>query len=264
MYLKYGETMKLTFTLCLFFISLSTQAAELITLNTRERVQQKFILIKPEKPVASVILFAGGHGMLDLQGSSDINWGKNNFLVRTRDLFVEQGFIVAVVDAPSDHQEKPGMLFGFRDSDEHITDIDHVVSYLKKQANLPVWLIGTSRGTESAATIAIESKQKPHGLILTSSMSVENDKGTAVTEMDLEKIKMPTLIVAHEDDGCHVTPPEGAQEIKEMLTNTEKVEVQMFTGGDETGKPCKAMSFHGFLEIEEKVVTAISKFIKSN
>lgn len=258
------KLIKLVFISLFLILSTNTTADELITLDTRSGVQQKFILMKPDKPVASVILFAGGHGMLDLQGSSDINWGSNNFLVRTREKFVEQGFIVAVVDAPSDKQEKPGMKFGFRDSDEHITDIDHVIIYLKKQANLPVWLIGTSRGTESAATIAIESKQKPHGLILTSSMSVENDKGTAVTEMDLEKIKMPTLIVAHEDDGCHVTPPEGSQEIKEMLTNAEKVEVKMFSGGDETGKPCKAMSFHGFLEIEEKVVNAISKFIKSN
>ena len=202
--------------------------------------------------------------MLDIQGSSDINWGNNNFLVRTREKFVDKGFIVAVVDAPSDHQIKPGMLFGFRDSDEHITDIDHVIAYLKKQATLPVWLVGTSRGTESAANIAIESKQNPHGLILTSSMSVENNKGTAVTEMELEKITMPTFIVAHEDDGCHVTPPEGAQEIKEMLTNSKNAEIKMFSGGDETGKPCKAMSYHGFLEIEDAVVNAISKFIKSN
>lgn len=255
---------KTTLALLLLFTSFQTHAAELISLDTRQGVQQKFILMKPEKAVASVILFAGGHGMLDLQGSFDINWGRNNFLVRTRDLFVDQGFIVAVIDAPSDHQAKPGMLFGFRDSAEHMTDIDHVIAYLKKQADLPVWLIGTSRGTESAANVAIESKQNPYGLILTASMSVENDKGTAVTEMDLDKIKMPTLIVHHEDDGCHVTPPEGAQEIKEMLTNSKKSEIKMFTGGDETGKPCKAKSYHGFLDIEEPVVKTISQFIKSN
>ena len=255
---------KILLTLLFFILSLNSIADELIALNTRDGVQQKFVLMKPDKPIASVILFAGGHGMLDLQGASDISWGKNNFLVRTRDLFVERGFIVAVVDAPSDHLDYPGMLFGFRDSDEHVTDIDHVISYLNKQGNLPIWLIGTSRGTESASHIAIESKQKLHGLILTSSMSVENDKGTAVNEMDLEKIKIPTLIAAHEDDGCHVTPPEGAEEIKEMLTNAIKVEVKMFSGGNETGRPCKAKTFHGFLDIEEKVINTISKFIKSN
>lgn len=264
MYKKEKSLMKFIFTLCFLLVSITIQGAELISLETRPRVQQKFILMKPEKAIASVILFAGGHGMLDLQGASDISWGKNNFLVRTRDLFVEHGFIVAVVDAPSDHLDYPGMLFGFRDSDEHVTDIDHVISYLNKQGKLPVWLIGTSRGTESAAHIAIESKKKPHGLILTSSMSVENDKGTAVNEMDLSKIKIPTLITAHEDDGCHVTPPEGAQEIEALLTNTVKVEVKMFSGGDEILRPCKAKTFHGYLDIEEKVINAISNFIKSN
>ena len=256
--------MKVVASLFLIFYALTINADELISLETRPGVQQKFILIQPEKPVASVILFAGGHGRLGLEGPSDFNWGRNNFLVRTRDLFAEQGFIVAVVDAPSDKQEKPGMLFGFRDSDEHVTDIDHVIQYLKSKTDLPVWLVGTSRGTESAATNAINSKQKPHGLILTSSMSVENHKGTALTEMDLDKITLPTLITAHEYDGCSKTPPEGAQEIKEMLTNAKKVEVKMFSGGDETGKPCKAKSYHGYLGIEESVVSHISQFIKSN
>ena len=260
--------MKLIFIFFILLATLSTQAADLITLKTRGDVEQKFILIKPEKPaVASVILFAGGHGMLDLSsgfGSPSIGWGEGNFLIRTRDDFVKQGFIVAVVDAPSDKQEKPGMLFGFRDSDEHVGDIDHVIAYLKKQANLPVWLIGTSRGTESAATLAIESTQKPDGLVLTSSMSAENDKGTAVNEMALEKITVPTLIVYHENDGCHVTPPEENAGIAEMLTKAKKVELKMFTGGDETGKPCKAQSFHGFLDIEEAVVKHIAGFIKSN
>ena len=256
--------MEIMVSLCLFFCALTINAAELISLETRSGIQQKFILMTPEKPVASVILFAGGNGILDISGPSSINQKENNFLVRTRQMFVDNGFIVAVVDAPSDLQEKPGMAFGFRESYEHVTDIDHVISYLKKQSTVPVWLVGTSRGTESAANIAIESKQKPHGLVLTSSMSVENRKGSAVNEMELEKITMPTLVVAHENDNCHVTPPEGAQEIKEMLASAKKVDIKMFSGGDETGNPCKASSYHGFLDIEKSVVDYISNFIKSN
>jgi len=254
---------------CLMIFSINLYAGEeLVILKTRPDVEQRFILIKPEKPaVASVILFAGGKGALDLDttfGSPSIGWGDNNFLVRSRDTFAEQGLIVAVVDAPSDRQEKPWMFYGFRDSDEHVTDIDHVIAYLKKQHNLPVWLVGTSRGTESAASIAIGSKQQPHGLILTASMTEENGKGSAVTEMELAKIKMPTLIASHENDGCWVTPPEGAAEIKSMLTAAKKVEVKMFSGGDETGKACKGSSYHGFQDIEEEVVNYISKFIKEN
>lgn len=258
----------LALSLLIFSINIYATEAQLITLKTRPDVEQRFILIKPEKPaVASVILFAGGKGALQLDtsfGSPVIGRQENNFLVRSREIFLEQGFNVAVVDAPSDKQEKPWMFYGFRNSEEHVTDIDQVIAYLKQQADLPVWLIGTSRGTESAATIAIDSKQQPHGLILTSSMTEENGKGNAVTEMALEKISLPTLIASHENDGCHVTPPEGAEEIAGMLTNAKKVEIKMFSGGSETGRACKGSSYHGFEDIEEEVVNYISKFIKEN
>ncbi len=248
--------------------SVSVNGAELVTLNTRPGVEQKFILIRPTRPVASVVLFAGGKGTLNLSsfnGSPVINWGKKNFLVRTRRMFAQHGFLVAVVDAPSDRKSKRGMLGGFRDSMDHVEDIDHVISYLRKQADVPVWLIGTSRGTESATSIAINSKQQPDGLVLTSSMSKPNAKGTPVTDMDLAKITIPTLIVANMDDECRATPPDGAEQIAGMLTQARKVEVKMFSGGD-TPKagPCRAMSYHGFLGKENEAVYFIADFIRSN
>lgn len=263
--------MKLTriFLAIIFLVSAFTvHSAELVTLETRPGVEQKYILIKPDKPVASVILFAGGKGALNLSsvfGSPAINWGENNFLVRTRELFASQGFMVAVVDAPSDRQSRKGMLGGFRASQDHVTDIDQVIADLRKRAEVPVWLVGTSRGTESAAYVAINSGQQPHGLVLTSSMSVSNSKGTAVTEMALAEITMPVLVVAHTNDACPKTPPEGAQEIASMLTHASKTEVSVVNGGDEPmSKPCKAKSYHGFLGIEDQVVEYISAFVKAN
>ncbi len=248
----------------LLFSAQSVFSAELVTLETRSGVEQKFILIKSDNAKYSVIFFAGGKGVLNLSslfGSPTINRGENNFLVRTRELFVKNDFMVAVVDAPSDKQSMNGMLGGFRDSEDHVTDIDHVISYLRKRASVPVWLVVTSRGTESAANIAIHSMQKPDGLVLTSSMSVANPGGTAVTEMDLKKISIPTLIVAHSDDACRKTPSEGAQKIANMLINAPKVEVKLFSGGDEPiSRPCKARSYHGFSGIEGKVVDYISGF----
>ncbi len=258
---------RIVLTLVLLFGALAAHSAELVTLETRPGVEQKFILMMPEKPVASVILFAGGKGALNLSsvfGSPAISWGENNFLVRTRETFASQGLVVAVVDVPSDRQTGKGMLGGFRASKKHVTDIDQVITDLRQRADVPVWLVGTSRGTESAANVAINSAQQPHGLVLTSSMSVPNSKGTAVTEMELSKITIPVLIVAHSDDACPKTPPEGAKKIAAMLTSAPTVEVKIFSGGDEpVSKPCKAKSYHGFLGIEEQVVDTISGFIKN-
>jgi hypothetical protein len=77
----------------------------IIKLETRPGVTTKILLIKPENPVGSVILFPGGPGVLDLGstfGRPKIGRIKNAYLVRNRINFVKEGFIVALLDMPSD------------------------------------------------------------------------------------------------------------------------------------------------------------------
>ena len=239
---------------------------EIVTLETRPQVFQNFLLAKPDNPVASLILFPGGAGVLNASVHADqlhSRPGKNNFLVRTRKNFAEHGFVVAIVDAPPDR--KDGMLYGFRNSAEHVKDIEAIIAYLKKSLGLPVWLIGTSRGTESATYVAIHSRKKIEGLVLTSSMTVKNEKGETVTGMALDQIRMPTLVVAHYSDACHWTPPDGAKKIAKRLVNSPKVEVKYFSGGySSSSRPCGALTAHGYLGIEGKVVTAIADFVKTS
>lgn len=250
-----------------FCVAVITQpvlaAEETVTLNTRGDVTMKFRLISGKNPVASVILFPGGKGKIKV---SDYGIGKTgNFLVRTRNLFARQGIMVAVVDAPSDRQGEEGMMFGFRTSPEHVIDIDAIIDYLQKRASVPVWLIGTSRGTESAAHVADLTGRKIQGLVLTSSMSRPNAKGLALTEMDLDKIKVPVLITTHKNDRCRVTPPGGAKKIKKALVNAPVVEIKYYTGGKKSkSKPCKAKSQHGYFGIEDEVVRDIVVFLKNN
>ena len=238
----------------------------LVSLKTRPLIFQNFILIKPRNPIASAILFAGGAGTLGLKedsGKLAMSDYKRNFLIRTRRDFVSHGFIVAAVDAPSDR--KYGMYDGFRNSEKHLNDIKAVISFLKNEARVPVWLIGTSRGTESAAYIASKAKGAINGLILTSSMTVYNRRGNTVTSLSLDRIDMPTLIVSHENDGCEFTPPSGAQQIARRLINAPKVEVKYFSGGYSlASRRCDPMSAHGFYGIEKEVVAYIADFIKTN
>lgn len=255
------------FVAAVLFSALSslTQAEEFVQLETRPGVQQGFLLIEPDgKPTATVVLFAGGHGNLKLDGTN-IGYGQKHFLIRNREQFAAQDLLVAVVDAPSDRKGPDGMLGGFRASAEHVTDIDAVIADLRRRANVPVWLVGFSRGTESAAYVALHSRQPLGGLVLTSSMTSPNANGVAVTEMELGRLRLPTLVVAHREDGCHHTPASGAEQIRAKLTDAPKVEARYFEGGDPPrSKPCFAMSQHGFLGIESEVVKAIASFIRSN
>ena len=156
------------------------------------------------------------------------------------------------------------MYGGHRTDSDHVTDIDSVIAKLRKSVDLPVWLVGTSRGTESVAYLGINSTQEPAGMVLTSSMTMSNLKGVAVTGLPLERVTIPTLIVHHRRDGCRWTVPEGAERIRDRLISAPVVEFKLFEGGREESKPCKAMSYHGYLGIEDQVIDAIAKFIKVN
>ena len=58
----------------------------------------------------------------------------------------------------------------FRMSGQHAADIEAVAAYLKKQADVPVWLVGTSMGTFSAARGAIAGRNID-GMVLTSTIT---------------------------------------------------------------------------------------------
>jgi len=262
---RIGISAPLSIVLLLIISSFSVHAEiSYVQLKTQRGSEQSFLLIDHPAPKAAVLLFAGGKGALKLKpkgAAADIRWGKKNFLVRTREKFSQHGFLVALIDAPSDYHGKKGMLGGFRSSPSHVDDIDRVIAHVRSIADVPVWLIGTSRGTESVSTIAISSKQKPHGLILTSSMTDSDRKGESVLDKDLHKIKIPTLITHHKRDGCKKTRPEKISKIKDRLSNAPVVEMMMFDGGREESKPCRARSYHGYLGIEDEVVDYISDFI---
>jgi len=252
--------------------SAEIESSELVKLETRPGVKQKFILIKPTNPVASVVLLDGGGGTLELGSafgrptvSGKMRFG---FLTRTREEFAKSGLMVALVDKPSDQQYlgRP-----FRMSSEHAQDIKAVVSYLKNEADLPIWLVGMSDGAFSAPNGAIRLKEEVDGLVLVSSLTISRKRyriytshPNAILDMDLDRIIVPTMIVHHRNDKCDVCPPSGAQKIKEALVNSKKVELMYFSGGKRPkSKPCYARSAHGFYGIEDQVVTGIADFIKA-
>jgi dienelactone hydrolase len=236
---------------------------ELRIIPTRPRVTQPFLLIRPtENPVASVILFAGGHGRLELSAQG-MGWGEGNFLVRNRERFAQQGFVVVVVDAPSD---RPQGLWNFRTSAAHAEDIKKVIAELKKIADTPVWLIGTSMGTVSAANAAARLRQGgPDGLVLTSTVTKESRQvGETVNAVRLKDIRVPTLVVHHKKDDCVVSPYELAVALMRNLTHAPKKELLAFSGGDlSVADPCEPRSYHGFMGLDAEVVTAVASWIKA-
>jgi pimeloyl-ACP methyl ester carboxylesterase len=227
---------------------------------TRAGVTQRMLLIEPDRAKGVVVLYAGGHGNLRISPDGALGWGKGNFLVRSRQLFAAQGLTVAVVDAPSDRQGAG--YAGFRDTPESAEDARAVIAWLRGRTKLPVWVVGTSRGTQSAAFIATQLKGRdgPDGIVLTSTV-LRDKRERAVPEMALEKIAIPVLVVHHEDDQCPSCAFFDVPWLMRHFTAAPRKELIAMRGGRSQGDPCEAFAYHGYNGIEGDVVARIAAWI---
>lgn len=240
-----------------------TESVEVVTV--RPGITQSYLLLKPENPVATVILFAGYGGYLDITRFG-IQQPSRNFLVRTREQFAAKNFITVVVDVPSDFAGTDGIL-GWRATETHAQDLQKIIASLRKTADVPVWLVGTSRGTISAANAAARlQKNGADGLVLTASVVTPGGRNSGyVGDVDLDEIRIPTLIVHHEEDECVVCDFYEAKQLPAQLKNSPRVEFMSFSGGNPPeSRSCGPLSEHGFFGIEDKVINAISSWIVKN
>lgn len=248
--------------LSLFFQSdaMASEVVDIVSRGERTRI----LIEETPKPWAVAILFAGGKGAMDIRDDGELGWGKGNFVIRTRHYFHENGIATVIIDAPTDHKKS---LIRFRYSDEHARDIGEVIKTVRKRFGLPVWLVGTSRGTESVVSASIYLQDnKPDGLVVTSSIFIGHPKqgGRHLLDLEAEKIAQPVLIAHHSKDSCKYTPPSGAAAFAKKLTRAKSVAVKMYDDGSGVkGKECKAFHYHGFAGIERDVVSDIADWIRS-
>jgi dienelactone hydrolase len=247
--------------LALSFVASAQTTQKVVDIPTRPGVTQRMIVLAPPQPMAAVVLLAGGHGGLQIFPNGSMKWGDGNFLVRTRQLFAERGLMVAVVDAPSDRQSPP-YLGGFRQTPEHAADLKAVIAWLRENAKAPVWLVGTSRGTQSAAFVATElsGPEGPDGVVLTATI-LTDAKGRPVPAMPLGKIRVPVLVVHHEQDGCTLCAYSEVPALMAKLADAPRSQLLSFKGGQSRGDPCEAFAFHGFNGLEPEVVQQVAAWV---
>lgn len=236
-------------------------APTVVDLPTRPDVTQRLLVLAPPAPVGAVILFAGGHGGLQIGPGGELGWGEGNFLIRSRQHFVDAGLLTVIVDAPSDRQQRP-FLAGFRQGPAHAADIAAVIAWVRRQAAVPVWLVGTSRGTQSAVAVAtrLTPAEGPDGLVLTASI-LRDRQAPAVPEMPLDRLGIPVLVVHHELDGCSYCAFSDLPALMDKLQGLPRRGLLSFRDGVSRGDPCEAWAHHGFNGIERDVVAQIAAWL---
>jgi len=235
---------------------------QVITVATRHRVTQTVVVVRPPgKPIAAVVVLVGGTGKLDL---TPVGLPRNppGLLVARREQLASRGFVVAFPDAPSDRAGEG--LLAFRTSREHSVDIGAVIAQLRRDDPAPVWLVGLSMGTVSAASVTARlGRDGPDGLVLVSSVTVTHPgMRESLRDVPLESIRVPTLVIHHRNDPCEVTPYLGASALIGRLTGSPRAELVTLAGGQpRRGLPCGPESPHAFSGIEDDLIARLASWI---
>jgi hypothetical protein len=238
----------------------SLPAQEIVTLPARPGVTQSYFLTsKPKNLQAMAILFPGSGGLIQLRTESGrVRFNQGNFLVRSRAEFVKRGVTAGIIDAPSDQQAGWGMSDEFRRGALHVTDISAVADDMTKRfPGTPLFLVGTSRGSVSAAALGTKLTGQIAGVILTATMfqpagRKSNAAGPGLSGFDFASIKAPVLFVHHVDDQCEVTPYSDAARLVDRYPL-----VTVFGGSAAQSGRCEAFSQHGFYGKEAETVAEI-------
>jgi len=233
---------------------------EIVTLQTRPGVTQSYFLTSIPKDLGAVaILFSGSGGLIQLRSENgQPKFNQGNFLVRSRAEFVKRGVVAGILDAPSDQQGGWGMTDEFRLGEMHFVDVSAVAGDLAKRfPGTPVFLVGTSRGTISAAATGARLGEGVAGVVLTSTMfrpasRKSKEPGPGLSKFDFATIKAPILFVHHASDQCDVTPYSDAARLSDQYPL-----ISISGGAPPRSGPCDAFSAHGYLGKEAETVEQI-------
>jgi len=241
----------------------SAAAQEVVTLQTRPGVTLPFFIadMGGRKPEAAALLLIGGGGNIRLgveNGRPKFNQG--NFLPRSRREFIRNGILPVILDNPTDQQAGEGMSDEFRESAAHVADIRAVRAELaKRYPGLPVFVVGTSRSTLSAAHLAKSLPNDLKGAVLTSSLfysGVRQGSRQVLAAYNWGQIKIPLLVVHHQDDACGATP---YFEAKRLASRYPLITVH--GGKPPESAPCEPFANHGYFGKEAETVDAIAAWM---
>lgn len=253
--------------LALLSASQPARAADtLLTLTPRPGVTLRVVVDRPAAPIGSVVLMAGGDGVLNVDEQGRIGSGlAENHLVRTRAAYAKAGYAVFVPDVASDQKGTRG----YRFSTAYAQDVAAVVAAAQQVAR-PVAIIGTSRGALAVASVLTkQSTVMPDAAVISSGVLLGNDgnAGSASTVGDVKSIRVPVLLLRHRLDSCRVSSPGDADKFKAMLTGAPRVDIVTLDGGSPRGNtadPCGAAHFHGFYGIDDQAVAATVQWLAAN
>jgi hypothetical protein len=219
---------------------------------------QRALYVSPAHPLATVVMLPGGAGDVGIEADGSLEHS-HNFVVRSRALWVARGFAVLIADAVDDQN-----LRGARSSPAYGALVGDLVAAAKAQNPAPVFLLGTSQGSIAAMNGAAHLRDgQTAGVVLTESVSRLGGSGETVFDAHPDRVRVPALVVANQDDRCSIAPPQDADKIGASMLHSPRVKILRVSGGDQRSRnDCGSLSPHGYDGIEGAVVDGIAAWMK--
>ena len=206
-----------------------------VDVPTPRGVTQRFLYVRPDLPVATIVEMAGGSGILNIQDDGSMAAGVEQCgpIIRNRQALADRGFAVASVDQTSDGKVR------------RFIDVQEVVRHVRAVDPVPVWVVGGSAGTASVADLAINlPASDPTGAIFYSPQQLDPTQGALITR--------PAMVIFHPQD-----PGQFSGQVFAALTSAPVKERIGLTGGSNTG----FCGYHHFVGIDAALVDAIAGLI---
>jgi hypothetical protein len=229
-------------------------------------LSESFIVTAPPAPTAIAILLPGGGGLIGLvpngTGGGTLDVNSHNFVVRSRSLFAGHNLYTITLDAATDFYLLPNGLAGYEGSAAHVSDILTVIAWARStMPGLPVWIVGTSRGTGGAFVAGSYSPAQggPDGLVQAASVNDKNDPDSLLM-VNLAGITVPVLLINDAGSTCSIATTAGEKPVLKALTNSPRKAIESVASGKLTALTgsCDALSGHGFFGSEDTAVNDIA------
>jgi pimeloyl-ACP methyl ester carboxylesterase len=238
----------------------SVAAHEIVSVASRPGVTQSFVILDvgEVKPRAIALLYTGAGGRIGLRREEgEVKFRGANFLVRAAPDFARNEILPVAMDAPSDQNE---LTDEYRFGSAQTADARAVIAELKRRfPGLPLYIVGTSRGTISAAVLGRELGAEIAGVVLTSTMfGSYNSRRQApnLRGFDYGALAVPLLFVHHREDGCEHTPYASAARLASRYPL-----ISVNGGKSPESGPCEPFAAHGYFGREAQTAAAIAAWM---
>jgi pimeloyl-ACP methyl ester carboxylesterase len=236
----------------------SVPGEKIVDLSLAGGERQRVLYASPMRPTATIVMLPGGAGDVGLRRNGDV-LHDDNFVVRTRALWVQRGYAVLIPDTVD-----RANLRGLRSSPEYGAVVEELVDFAHNQLPGPVFLLGTSQGSIAAMNGAAHARPGAiAGVVLTESVSRMGASGETVFSADPRDVHARALVVANQDDRCDVAPPQDAPRIAAAMTHSASVRILSVAGGIRRSRsPCGSLTPHGYYGIESSVIGRIDSWMR--